>query len=1463
LPFTLAVALTPGALAARAQEDAARPACTAEQVRDAALTMFDPSAPEARRASALLLGRCGGGRATPLLGAALPREPREEVRAAIVDALAQVHEPEAVPFLAQAATHDPSLDVRRRAVQGLVAAGAHAELRALAANPRTPATVRAQVRHALEPAPFAAAASAAPAPAPRATSGSPAEVPLAPAPPPAAPAGPGDGTALAIATSMVAGGVWGGALALLGEQRDIGVVTLLGGAGAVIGGGTAWGLTRFGFRPTVSQSLWYANTTAWGALAGLAAWSASGSDSLKLKYGLLVGGETLGIVGGVWSARHWNWTPAQTLLADSLVIGAGLGAAGVDRLVRPDAPPGLSPAAGYGTAPVMLLAAVGSRYLKPTRQDATFMLAGAGAAAWTTGLLTGGLHDRNTAIDRHGVLAGLGLGYLAATAATPFTEISTRQTLTGATGLVVGNAFGLGLHMLAAPAAENRWGVGAALGGVGVGAVAFAGHRYLEPGTRALSLTTTGALYGSGVWLLGARAAHTEGTIEPRLSGGVLAFGVGGAAAGYLSSRWFAPDAADQLTTAAGTSLGISAGLGTARLLTVERGAPDLVGVTAGAAVGFTGAALFTQANRLRPPEVSAGLLGAAHGTWIGALVPTLHLDSFRADRDVEGGALLGLAAGALGGTTVARLMQANGGQVAVPGVAGALGAAMGSGVGLMIDDETSRGQRIGAIGGASALMLGAAVSDRWLRLSDGLGDGAVGLGLSGAALGAWHGHLAGDLFIEDGSGSPSREKGALLVGASAGLTGGLVASRWLRPTLTEHVAVAAGGMLGLSLGQGLHVAAHGEDHERSPRSGAGLRLGGSLAGMLGTGLAAHHTDLRGNELLAGALGAGYGAWMGALAPSLHERWWDDGHAAKAGSFIGTAVGGFGAAAATRLLGASGSRIALGWFGGTTGLLTGLGIGGLIDEEGSRAQRIGITAGSAAGVAVGGFLWPRLTLSREDRLMVAAATGLGAWNGVWIGSRSERGRSELAGFLAGSGGSAFIATALVPALDLDLDLQLNALTGNALGAGLGAGVGALVSRDEDAAVYGMLAGGAAGLLTGGALHERLELGPADAPLLTLAAFGGAFQGLFLPRLIWQDHDLDDRRARAGLTVGTLGATAAAALASPWIELDAREAAVLGMGGAIGASLAGGTALLSDGVEGRASAALTMGGTTAGLIGGALLNTRNDRGDAQVGSAMIGAGIGAAEGLVFAWAGRADGADDYQGATLIGAGLGATLGLAAGDRTDGSSPRAFASAGFAAWGAWMGAFVGALAQRDPHEVTLGGLVGLNAGLAAGHGLLRSELVQPSDFGWLSLFAAGGTVAAGGVGAIFSTEHNPAPALAGLAAGPAVGMITGAFLLPKVRALSAPGAQSSSPPSFQARRSRQAIVASGTTTPAPAETSADVLLARPQPSRAATFGRRLIDAVGVTSWMPTVSTLPPPYGAPPTSPAMLVGVTGLLR
>src|SRR5262249_25051813 len=157
--------------------------------------------------------------------------------------------------------------------------------------------------------------------------------------------------------------------------------------------------------------------------------------------------------------------------------------------------------------------------------------------------------------------------------------------------------------------------------------------------------------------------------------------------------------------------------------------------------------------------------------------------------------------------------------------------------------------------------------------------------------------------------------------------------------------------------------------------------------------------------------------------------------------------------------------------------------------------------------------------------------------------------------------------------------------------------------------------------------------------------------------------------------------------------------------------------------------------------------------------------------LFAWSGRASGGDQYAGAALVGGGVGATLGLATAATPPGDHGTAPAAAGFAAWGAWMGSFTGSVVQDDTHHILLGRLPGANGGFLAGYGLLKSDLVEPRDFGWLSLFGALGTVVGAGAGA-GASHGNPTAIRAGLAIGPAVGMISGAIVLPRLRRALAP-------------------------------------------------------------------------------------------
>jgi len=288
-------------------------------------------------------------------------------------------------------------------------------------------------------------------------------------------------------------------------------------------------------------------------------------------------------------------------------------------------------------------------------------------------------------------------------------------------------------------------------------------------------------------------------------------------------------------------------------------------------------------------------------------------------------------------------------------------------------------------------------------------------------------------------------------------------------------------------------------------------------------------------------------------------------------------------------------------------------------------------------------------------------------------------------------------------------------------------------------------------------------------------------------------------------------------------------------------------------------------------------------------------LGGSEGLVFAWSGRAATSGDYGGATLAGAGVGAALDVAS-ENLRILTSSAPASAGFSAWGAWMGSFAGAMAARDAHEVVLGGLLGANAGLLGGQLLLRTDLVEPSDFGWLSLAGALGTVAGAAVGAPLSNSTNPTPVLAGLAAGPAVGMLAGALVLPTLRRLGAgrgaiaiatataqPEAEAASVrtmPSpvvcgtgYMAMRADGAGAGAGMRAPHAAAPASETAPGRPLlsvdvlgdgPSHRRDLARLVKSVVQITDWAPMIGALPVGNAADaPAAPPMTIGVTGLWK
>jgi hypothetical protein len=645
-------------------------------------------------------------------------------------------------------------------------------------------------------------------------------------------------------------------------------------------------------------------------------------------------------------------------------------------------------------------------------------------------------------------------------------------------------------------------------------------------------------------------------------------------------------------------------------------------------------------------------------------------------------------------------------------------------------------------------------------------------------------------------------------------------------------------------------------------------------------------TPLEGTDALGAAVGASFGGFVGALAPTLDEPTWGglDHRRAGGGLLLGLGGGAIGGAALRHASETSAETVGLTALGGVDGLLTGLGFGLLVDggsAAGSpdRAERIGMVAGTGAGLGVGALVWPRLELGSDGLLFTAAATTVGGWTGYWVPALGHASSADVSAevragaTLAGAGVASFGATLLATAAKPDRDLVEDALVLDAVWAGAGAGVGALASRRDDAPVWGLLGAGTAGLVLGGALHRSIEIDDADAPLLTLAGVEGLWLGAWLPNLVYDAPDVTGRERAGGIAAGALGGLGLAAVASGALEIEPARAGYAGLGSGLGAAVGGGIALMSPDLHDRRGVGLMLGGTAIGLAGGAALAPRLELAPPAwtVGAAAAGGALGASEALLFAWSGRASGSDAFAGAALLGGGVGATLGLAAASAPSEQVTGAPAAAGFAAWGAWTGSFAGSLVRNDAHEVVLGGLIGANAGFLGGYAVLHSGAVEASDFGWLSLFGALGTVAGAGVGAPFASANNPAPVLAGLAIGPLVGMTTGALVLPRLRRIATPSRATASLPSEPAgpRAARARGSRAGSTSahgaaplelvPGKITLSSEILAAPGGPGSSPSLLARLARIVEITDWAPLIGALPMPEQHGPLP--LLFGVTGL--
>ena len=989
---------------------------------------------------------------------------------------------------------------------------------------------------------------------------------------------------------------------------------------------------------------------------------------------------------------------------------------------------------------------------------------------------------------------GLSLGTVGATLLGRETQASTGAVLvvSGAGALGVGMGAGFGWLWPTDTSRPPR--IGVVAGSSAMLAAGMLAERQLHlsetMGPQALGL----GLFGAGVGLahgllIGELVQPDDGAAHAgQQQGGAALLGASaGLAGGLLASRWLDPTVMDYVAAGGASVLGHSAGLGLALLVLDDDERPDRTEPAlrlTGALLGLAGGAVAASRTELRTIDLIAGGVGTTYGAALGALAPNLHLESWRGDRRSVGGAHLGAAIGGVAATAAAHLTDASSRDVEIPAVATALGGLAGLGFGLMMPTDEHQPARIGAFSGALAVGAASIPLAGPLRLHEGFDvPGSAGSALVGGMLGTGQGLLLAGLFDASGTveSTPERQlAGGAVFGGAVGATTGFLLTRFWQPDATDAVVAVGGSALGGGLGFGLSLLlsddVDGQPDADGPRGHAqtAATLGGSLLGLGAAAVTQHHARLQPTDALALPIGLAFGGLFGRVAPTLGDARWEEMDRQDTGALLtGVTAGGLSAVALRHLTGASAATVGYTALGGVHGTLTGLGVGLLIDDDGvSQAQRLGVTVGAAAGLGVGAGLWSRLEPEGTDAAMITTLSLLGAWNGAWatlLGHTEDEsldGREISGGLLTGAGAGSLLATALVPTLSLEPDLLIDAVAMNLLLTGAGAGAGALFSTRFDAPIWGLMGGGATGLLLGAGLHRSIDLGPEDRPLLVLSSIQGLWLGAWLPYALFDADEVSARQVIGGVAAGGLGGAALATLASPLLHPGSRTVAGMGVGSALGASMAGGAALIANDLHGRAGVGVVLGGTGAGLLVGGLVAPQLDL-PVGVGYASAGAVLGASEALVFAWAGRADGQSDYVGAALVGAGLGASLGLAAATNPGWMEGRFLPAAGFAGWGAWMGSFAGALINRDPHEVTLGGLGGANVGFLAGWGLLTADVVEPRDIGWLSAFGAAGTVVGGGVGALFSKSDDPRPALAGLLIGPAVGLTAGAIVLPSLK------------------------------------------------------------------------------------------------
>jgi HEAT repeat protein len=872
--------------------------------------------------------------------------------------------------------------------------------------------------------------------------------------------------------------------------------------------------------------------------------------------------------------------------------------------------------------------------------------------------------------------------------------------------IVEGAAFGAGMMLLATEIADAdlspafTGGVGMLLGGatpflltleedVTLGDAGYFGT---------MGLWGTGAGYG-----LGKRLGVSESTTLWLTVAGEAA-GIAAGSLGMKRVEWGLDDVALANFTAVESAI-LTAGItALARRNADDRGASAMEAGLIGGAVGTIPMALF--ARRLKiSHELPLAATAMTHGAWLGMWAPAV-LEGELSASDAAAGALVGQSIGYLTALGLAQFVSLDGETAAYSGFGAATGAAIGGGLGLVLDNR-STATRVGLLEAGSAVgALTLAIVGPSLEWNE--NDATI------VALAALGGAISGgqlSVRLEEGTFDEPAFPGGMLMGAGIGTAAGIVASQLvdvsdksLTNTLVGAGVLGAGGVgLGYLVGD-LDVRA------RSNISGAAIGLGLAMTYPLSDALA-----LEGKDYAYAGVGASLGGLYGGFVPVYF-----DGDAASSqiagGVALGSAVGGYGAAIASHWLDLSAKRVAVTSFSSVAASSLGAGLGLLIPSA-SDELTVGMMqgAGFATFATLSVLLSNKgLSLKRTDRVdpggeLVMAAAMLGA-QGAFQGG-------------------------LIPYMWNGDGPPASEVTG------------------------GVMVGASAGALGGLALHyisnEPIEGGHlVEASLLGVAANGlGAGLGLVT----------QSRRTGASLMQGLGLTTYVGALAlAPRTNYDERAPATFFTSSLTLGWLGGWAPMLLDDPESSQVIGGALAGSSAGVLGAvALVELYPRRDDVEIAAGTaIGSGLGAGLGLMIDRDATRGTVALLEAGGLLGLGAGLALGPVT---TYDDGDRALAAYGTLAGGA-LGGFLPRTWTDENVDTAGGALFGASLGAAVAMTTSQFVTVDPKDVVEMSIYTSAMSTAGGGIALLADLDSRQSAlaleiaALGGVALGAVVAPYT---------------------------------------------------------------------------------------------------------